>query len=184
MNPEDFVEIGYISKAHGIKGEVRAVFDVYDLLEYLDSPIFVLGKKGKNLQPYVVEAFKVQTAEQSILKFQGIASRNDAEGLVGYTLFYPEEELPALEEGHFYYFEVIGFTVVDEEKGKLGTVQAFADGPVQDVLIMEYQGHEVLIPVVDHIVGLADFEKEEVSVNLPEGLLALYMGIDDQEEEE
>ena len=68
--------------------------------------------------------------------------------------------------------------MVDKSRGKLGKVKDFADGSAQDVMIMRYQNKDVLIPVVDQVVGLADFEKKEVYVDLPDGLLEVYLGID------
>ena len=40
---------------------------------------------------------------------------------------------------------------------------------------MRYQGQEVLIPVVDELVGHADMEARKIFVNLPEGLLDVYL---------
>ncbi|MCI4671564.1 MAG: ribosome maturation factor RimM [Bacteroidia bacterium] len=181
MNPDDFIELGYVSKAHGMKGELKAVFAVQDLSDFIDIPVFHLSKKGQGIQAYVIEDWKVQTEKQSVIKLEGIDSKPEAEALVGMTILFPEEELPELEEGHFYYFEVIGFQVVDTVLGPLGKIMDFADGAIHDIMIMEFKGHEVLITVADHIVGLADFEKEELSVTLPEGLLEIYMGTDEEE---
>ncbi len=184
MNPEDFVEIGYISKAHGLTGELKIVFDVHDMEEYADLPVLYLGKEGENIQPYIVEYLSMQTTNQFLVAFTSIKDRISAENLHGYTIYFPKEELPPLEEGHFYYYQVIGFKVNDKEKGLLGEITGFIDGNVQDVMVMDHQGYEVLIPVVDHIVGLADFDKKRVEVDLPEGLLELYMGLDDEEDDE
>ena len=63
---------------------------------------------------------------------------------------------------------------MDEQLGALGTVRDFADGAANDILIMDYQGKEVLIPVVDHMVGKADFDAKTITTNLPEGLLEAY----------
>ena len=43
------------------------------------------------------------------------------------------------------------------------------------MLAMRYQGQEVLIPVVDELVSHADQAKKEIYVNLPEGLLDVYL---------
>ena len=43
------------------------------------------------------------------------------------------------------------------------------------MLAMRYQGHEVLVPVVDEIVTRADHKKREIYVNLPDGLLDVYL---------
>ena len=40
---------------------------------------------------------------------------------------------------------------------------------------MKYKSIEVLIPVTHEVVKHADHEKHEIFVNLPEGLLEIYL---------
>ncbi|MEM9987604.1 MAG: ribosome maturation factor RimM [Bacteroidota bacterium] len=176
----DCIEMGYISRAQGLKGEVRAVLDVYYLREYLAVKMLHLAKKEADLAPVEVEKLRIHQPSKGevVIKFKGIDDRNQAEELKGSTLFFPEAELPELPEGHFYFFEVIGYRVIDVDQGELGTVKDFLDGGAQDLLVMDYQGKEVLIPMQDEIVGLADHTAKTIEVALPAGLLELYSGED------
>lgn len=175
MKREDCIQVGYISKAHGIKGDVRAVFDVFDLNEYRKTKTFWGGKKGAAIQEFTVTMFKPQQKSEVLLHIDGVSDRDAALGMIGTTLFVTEDNLPVLPEGHFYYFQVVDFQVVDTQLGPLGIIKDFADGSAHDILMMEYQEKEVLIPMTDHIVGKADFEAKTVAVTLPEGLLETYM---------
>ena len=175
MTREDCIQIGYIAKAHGVRGEVKAVLDVYDMREYKRKKALWGGKRGAPLSLLEVESLRPQQKMEAIIRLKGVTDRDQAAELIGTTLFIPAEELPSLPDGHFYYFQVIGFAVHDENDGKLGTVKDFADGSAHDILIMEFQGKEVLIPVTEQIVGKADFETKSISVNLPEGLLEAYL---------
>lgn len=175
MKREDCIQVGYVSKAHGIKGDVRAVFDVFDLTEYRKTKTFWGGKKGAAIQELTVTMFKPQQKTEVLLHIDGVSDRDAALGMIGTTLFVTEDNLPALRDGHFYYFQVVDFQVVDTRLGPLGIIKDFADGSAHDILMMEYQEHEVLIPMADHIVGKADFETKTVSVTLPEGLLETYL---------
>ena len=113
--------------------------------------------------------------EQVLLSFEESNNRNAAEALIGSTLYFPEDSLPKLEEGRFYYFEVVGYRIVDKRLGELGIVSGFYDGPAQDILAMEYQGKEVLIPITDHFVLTADHSTKQILTSLPEGLLESYL---------
>lgn len=175
MTREDCIQIGYIAKAHGVRGEMKAVLDVYDVREYRRKKILYGGKRGAPLSRLELESLRPQQKSDVIVRIKDIGNRDQAAAMIGTTLFIPADELPSLPEGHFYYFQVIGFDVHDETLGKLGTVKDFADGAAHDILIMTYEGREVLIPVIEHIVGRADFETKSLSVNLPEGLLEAYM---------
>ncbi|MGO8609895.1 ribosome maturation factor RimM, partial [Rhizobium johnstonii] len=75
----------------------------------------------------------------------------------------------------FYFHDVVGFTVMDEQLGELGTVETFYELPQQDVLSMRYQGQEVLIPVADELILHADQQARKLYVKLPEGLLEVYL---------
>lgn len=171
----DCVQLGYISKAHGVRGELKATFDVYDLQEYLRQPILWMAKPNEPLEEVKVLQLRPQSGKLAILKVEGVDSRDDADAWVGKQIFFPVEALPELPAGHFYYFQVIGFTVEDAQLGTLGTVRDFADGQANDILIMDYQEQEVLIPVTDAFVLRADFEQEIVYTNLPDGLLDMYL---------
>lgn len=174
MLREDCVEVGFIAKAHGIKGELKAVFDVYDLREYRKKKRFFLGKDDKPLLEYKLKQF-APIDKFVLLAFEGIEDRDQAETLVGYTLFSPLAELPTLPEGRFYYFELIGFTVEDARYGTLGIIREFIELGAQELLSMEYQGRDVLIPTADHFLLRADKENKILYTALPEGLVELYL---------
>ncbi|MDX1908405.1 MAG: ribosome maturation factor RimM [Bacteroidia bacterium] len=184
MERTECVEIGYIMRAHGIQGAIRVVLDVSDITEYRRRRQLYMARPGQPLTPCTVRHFQVATPKQAILQIAESQDRNTAEGLVGTTLFFPLEKLPKLPEGRFYYHDVIGFQVVDLQLGPLGTVQDFVDGPAQDIMVMDYQGHEVLIPMTDDFVLQADMEARTIETDLPEGLIDIYLGQDEDETDE
>jgi 16S rRNA processing protein RimM len=60
----------------------------------------------------------------------------------------------------FYFHEVIGYQVVDEQFGPLGIIENIFSGGNQDLISMRYKGVEVLIPVADDIVIKAGHAKK------------------------
>ncbi len=176
MNREDCVELGYVAKAHGIRGEVKVVFDVYDLSEYQDIKNVWLAREGEPLHAHKVSSFRPFKGDTVVMRFEAANDRNQAEEMIGLRLYFPLAELPALPEGRFYYFEIMGFQVQDELLGPLGTVSDFATAGGQDILFMDYQGHEVLIPARPEFVLRADMAARVIHTRLPEGLLELYTG--------
>lgn len=175
MNREDCVELGYISKPHGIRGELKVVFDVHDLEEYRKVKTLWLARKGDPLEPRKVKSFRVATAKHAVLLFEGINDRNQAEEMAGIQLYFPLAELPKLPEDQFYYFEIMGFQVEDEQLGTLGTVKDFTTAGGQDILFMDYKDREVLIPATHEFVLRADKEARILHTRLPEGLVELYL---------
>lgn len=177
MTKDDCVEIGYISQTHGIKGLVKAVFDVHDLEEYRDQTFFFLAQDGEPI--FALDLTHFQPGNKYvILGFEGVNSREEAQSLVGATLYFPIAALPSLPEDQFYFFEIMGYQVVDEHLGELGTLTQFLDIGPQELLIMEYKGNEVLIPVVDAFIKGVDKGSKRLLTALPKGLLDLYLNED------
>ena len=177
MTLDECFELGFIVKPHALKGQMTAQLDVDDAATYdkLKTVYLALATAPTKLTPYQVERVNPQGGLRVLLKLRGIERIEEAEPLRGAKLWLPLSELPALGEAQFYFHDVIGFQVVDKKEGPLGVVENFYEFPQQDVLAMRYQGQEVLLPVVDELVSHADMEAKKLFVNMPEGLLDIYM---------
>jgi 16S rRNA processing protein RimM len=174
MSKDDCYELGRVIKTHGVKGELSIYLDVDIPKEYEELDSVFVEVKGE-LVPYFIEDINILQNKKAIVKFEDLESIEAVQNLVGAKLFLPTEVLPELEEGQFYYHDVIGYQVIDEKLGKLGTVENFFSMPTHDMLVMVYRNKEVLIPVVSHIVVKADKTFQEVHTSLPEGLVDVYM---------
>lgn len=173
MRLEDCYFIGYIQRGHGIKGEVKAVFDVDDPSRYRKKELVYALRDGQ-LVPFSIQYLRPQKAGEVLIKFKDVEDRNLADELARTELYLPIDELPPLNEFEFYYHEIKGFQVQDEVLGELGTVLQVAEMPGQDLVVMLYNGAEVLIPITDAIVLGVDRPNQKLLTNLPEGLIELY----------
>lgn len=174
MNKDQCFQIGRVAKVHGLRGEVNVVLDVdypedYEGLEHL-----FLEQKGR-LVPFFLEHFVLQPGGKALVKFEDLNSLEQVESLVGLEIFLPLSELPQLEEDQYYFHELIGFEVIDENLGLIGPVQIIYDLETQDLLGVTHQGKEVLIPIQDGIIRNVDKAAKKVYCQLPEGLLDIYL---------
>jgi 16S rRNA processing protein RimM len=110
-----------------------------------------------------------------LAKFEEFDQVDQVKPMVGAALFLPLTLLPDLKEDQFYFHELVGYTVVDEELGELGEVKVIYDLETQDLIGMNYQGKEVLIPIKDGILEGVDKAEKKVFCRLPEGLLDIYL---------
>ena len=173
MNIDDFFQLGYIVKTHGTKGQVVAFFDVDYPEDYEDLESVFLEQKGR-LIPFFIDTMEPVQKGRFIIKFEDIKTIEQAEALRNTAIYLPLDELPELEEDQFYFHEVIGYQVIDRNHGPLGIVKDFYDMPQQQLMAMEYQNQEMLVPVMAEIVLRADHEARQLHVSLPEGLLEVY----------
>ncbi|WP_159468100.1 ribosome maturation factor RimM [Dyadobacter sp. 3J3] len=166
--------LGYIVRTHGTSGDVVIFLDVDYPEEYEDLDSVYFDIKG-DLVPYFIERFNLQKQAKAIVTFEDVNTIEKAQALVGTSLYLPLDSLAELEEEEFYYHEIKGYTVIDEVKGELGIVREVYSLNGQDLIAMDYQGVEVLIPTAEDIVLKADKENKKLLVNLPEGLLEVYL---------
>ena len=169
--------LGYIVRTHGTSGNVVIFLDVDYPDDYQDLDAVYVELRGE-LVPYFISNFNLQKQANAIVTFEDVNTIEKAQALVGSSLFLSLDELEELAEEEFYYHEIKGYTVVDVAQGELGIVREVYSLNGQDLIAMDYQGNEVLIPTSEEIVLRADKENKKLIVNLPEGLLEVYLDDD------
>lgn len=175
MRIDDCYQLGYVIKTHGLDGEVSILLDVDVPDDYhaLES-VFLATKGSEALVPFFLEHIVIHQ-NKALVKFEDIDTIEQAEPLVKAELYLPLTSLPALSDDQYYYHEIIGFQVIDQQLGDLGTIKDVYSTAGQDLIAMDYQGKEALIPINDNIVVRVDKAQSAVHVDLPGGLLEVYL---------
>lgn len=173
MKVDACYELGYVIKKHGTKGEVSIQLDVDNPEEYkgMESVFIEINKK---LVPFFIDKIQVR-GDKAVVKFEDVDEQDAADELKGKGVYLPLDILPELDDGQFYYHEIIGYEVLDSKLGMIGIVTNVATSSMQDILVIDHQGHEVLIPITDDVVSEADHHNKTVRVNVPDGLLDIYL---------
>ena len=174
MTVDACFELGKTLRPHGTKGELLIGLAV-DKPEHYIKKESVFIEINKKLVPFFIKKMTLLQNSKAILQLEDISSEEELDILLNCTLYLPLTELPKLSKGHFYYHQVLDYDVIDQQQGKLGKVAQIYEMPGQDMVEMNYLNSEVLIPINDSIVLDADHEKKELYVNLPEGLLEVYL---------
>jgi 16S rRNA processing protein RimM len=156
-DPGGLLEVGRITKPHGIRGEVVVVLTT-DRTERVAA--------GAQLQTRAGALLTVETSRPHqngwLVLFDGVPDRTAAEGLRD-TVLLAE---PLDDPDELWVHELIGARVIDQHGTDLGLVAAVEDNPAADLLVLE---SGVLIPMT--FVG--DLVDGQVAVDIPEGLLDL-----------
>jgi 16S rRNA processing protein RimM len=109
------------------------------------------------------------------LKFDDISNEADADALMKCELYLPLDLLPKLEGTKFYFHEVIGFQLNDENFGPVGVVKGINDSTAQALFEVDRDGTEILIPMNDDFIKTLDRTAKTITVNTPPGLIELYL---------
>jgi 16S rRNA processing protein RimM len=167
MTFEECFKIGYISKTHGLKGEVTAVFEVE--LDLAGITTLFLDARG-SLVPYFVEKFS-GTADKPFIKFEGIQSLEQASSLKGCGLYTLKSARPKSKRGEFYDDEIVGFEVEDKKSGLLGQVKEIQSQGTNRLIVIIQGAKEILIPVNAPFITSLNKMRKLIQVELPEGFL-------------
>lgn len=173
MKQDQCFQLGVVSKPHGLKGELYISLDTDYPEDYAEMESVFLLQNGK-LVPFFIEYIQVKHT-QALLKFEDVDTKDEAVLLKGTTVHLPLNQLPKLTDDQFYFHEIVGFQIVDQNMGDLGKVGQVYEAGHQDLIGMDYQDKEVLIPINDDIILKVKREEQQLLVNLPDGLLALYL---------
>lgn len=170
-----FFQLGTLVKTHGVKGDFIAVLETDSPARYKALKVVYL-EVGEVLKEYTVPRISLKPKTQTAtIHLTGIEDMTTAEGYLKSKLFLPLEMLPALKGKKFYFHEVIGFTVIDKERGALGPITTIYERSSQPVIECGHDGRLILIPVHDDLIVKIDRKNCSFHVDLPEGLVDIYL---------
>lgn len=174
MRKEECFYLGKIAKKFSFKGEVLIYLDT-DEPEQYDKMESVFVEFNKNLVPFFIENSSIHKGDFLRVKFEDVDSEQDVDELIGCHIYLPLSMLPKLEGNKFYFHEVIGFEVIDERLGNIGKIVSINDSTAQPLFEIDFQGKEILIPMVDHFIIEVNREEKKILLKTPEGLVDLYL---------
>jgi 16S rRNA processing protein RimM len=174
MRKEDCFYLGKIAKKFSFKGEVLIYLDTDEPEEYQDmESVFV--EIGKNLVPYFITTCSLHKNDFLRVQFEDINNEEDADALIGSEIYLPLSHLTKLEGNKFYYHEVIDFEIEDKTYGVFGRIVSVNDATAQPLFEVLNGEVELLIPMVDHFIIKIDRENKKVIMDLPDGLIQMYL---------
>lgn len=173
MIKEEAFYIGYITKTKGLKGEVQLFFE-FDDYEKLDLDVLFADMNGK-MVPFFVESHKLYPNSTGLFYFDDVDHIDKAQALVKKKIYMPLTKMPERGENDFTYNDLEGFMVTDETQGELGKIIAVNEYPQQFVATVLYKEKEILFPLNEDMIVEIDEEEKTLLVDLPEGLLDIYL---------
>lgn len=167
------VVVGRIGRPHGIRGEVT-VEPLTDEPDERFAPGAVLIADTPTGGLEVTRAH--WHSGRLLVSFAGVGDRNQAEALRGLMLEIDRDEAEAPDDPEeFYDTALLGCLVQTRDGVRVGEVTDVAHLPAQDLLVVQGDAGEVLIPFVDEIVPTVDVAQRLIVIDPPPGLLTEEM---------
>jgi len=170
VEKKDYVLIGEIIGTHGIKGASR--FRSYaESLDIFEPGRLILVRELSGRETTREINWVKHHRRTPLLSFKEINDCNQAEVLIGAELFIPKAALPQLENGSFYWFDLIGMAVYTTEDVYLGRIESIIETGSNDVYVIKDKKKEILIPALASVIVNVDLEQKRMQVDPPEGLV-------------
>ncbi|AKO93862.1 ribosome maturation factor RimM [Priestia filamentosa] len=168
---EKWLNVGKIVNTHGVRGEVRVISrtDFPEERYKVGNELYIF--KG-NEEIKVVVASHRQHKNFDLLTFEEYHNINQVEAFKNCLLKVPSSDLVELEEGEYYFHEIVGCEVYTEEGNLVGTIKEILATGANDVWVVKASGRkDVLIPYIEDVVADINVEEKRVIINEMEGLL-------------
>ncbi|MBX3022509.1 MAG: 16S rRNA processing protein RimM [Bdellovibrionales bacterium] len=161
--------VGFIKSAHGIRGELfLGLFAGQADWESLSLSLLLPG--SSELKDFELTSLKPHK-DGMIVRLKGVDTRNEAELLRKSQVYIPEAALES-EPGHpIFLAQIQGFELTDPAGAVLGRIEGFSSNGPQDLLQVRVSGRIALVPFIDEFIVDIDFDKKQVRMDLPPGLL-------------
>jgi 16S rRNA processing protein RimM len=159
---DELICVGHILGAQGLKGWVR----VFSNTSPRDNIV--------NYSPWIIEqgdelkAVGVSGRSQGrnvIARLDGCEDRNQAEALAGCRILIDPAQLPRLQQGDYYWSDLIGLKVESLQGDALGVVSSILETGADDVLVVSAERERLIPFVIGDIVHEVDIDRQRMVVD-------------------
>ena len=169
---DDFMVIGRVTRTHGVQGEVRVFpyMDEADSLGQYDRLYFQIPHEERAI--YRIDGFRPHK-HFVLLKINGVHGKEAAQRFLGAEILIKRAWMPPLEPDEYYWTDLVGLKIIDQEGRNLGYVKRLQSTGADDLLVFEKDQEEYYLPFREEIIRSVDLDAGRISASPPPGLLEL-----------
>lgn len=168
----DYFNIGKFVSSFGLKGELILKHNFGKKTSLKGLTAVFIEEKRESFIPWFIESTRIKSEEEIYIKLEGVDTREQATKLVQKQIWLPEAEAKKFSAKSSS-VTLLGYDIL--EKGAvLGKILEVIEQPHQVLCRIDLNGKEALIPLHEETLLKIDRKKNQVIVELPEGLLEIY----------
>ncbi|MCX7544297.1 ribosome maturation factor RimM [Marinicella gelatinilytica] len=160
---DDLLTVGKITGHFGVQGGLK----VFSYTQPMDN---ITAYQQWYIGERLYKGIKAKKHGKTIIaQLPDINSREAAEALIGQTVSVNVSQLSALPEDDFYWHQLIGLTVINQDDQTLGCIDSLFETGANDVMVVKSDQGDMLIPYLyGQTVERVDLVASEIRVNWTE----------------
>ena len=162
QHPDDLICVGHILGAQGIKGWVKVFSNTSPRDNIVNYSPWTLEQGSERRQ---VKVSGRSQGKNVLAQLEGCDDRNQAEALSGCRIFIDRAQLPPLQDGEYYWSDLVGLQVESLQGEALGEVDSLMETGADDVLVVRGERERLIPFVFGDIVHEVDIERKRMVVD-------------------
>ena len=152
----DLIEIGKIVGVHGVKGCVKINATLQD------ATLFKSLRPISDENGHVFELTQVVVSNGQVrAMIEGVSCREEAKKLIGTVLFVPKTALPKIPADEFYYHDLVGLAVF-ENQTEIGVISNVFNYGAGDIIEVDTGAKKELFAFNVDSFSAPDFENHRI----------------------
>lgn len=168
MLDKEFVVLGKIVTVHGIRGAVKIYSFTDPIDNILNYPQWIL-RKGNEQLTVKLKAGRMQ-GKALVAELDNLTDREEAKKLADFEILVCRDELPVLNNDEYYWYQLQGLMVINQQNQLLGKVDHLLETGANDVLVVKpcvdsIDDRERLLPYIEQCVLNVDLAAGTLQVD-------------------
>lgn len=159
--------VGKVGTTYGIHGWVKIQTFTEFGPNILNYHPWLMQDKSDAWQPVEIEDDRILN-NNVLVKFVGFDTPEAAKLLTGKEIAVERDQLPVLEPNEYYWSDLKGLTVINQNGDVLGTVNYLMETGSNDVLVVKGEKEWAIPYLLNSVIVKVDLEKQEIHVNWEE----------------
>ena len=167
-----YLKIGKIIDSHGLDGTFK-VFNTTDSPKKRyakGNKVYLYNESTDERLELSVERFRL-SGQIAFVKLEGIDNPESAKEFKGFEI-HTIKDRNDLEVGYYFYEDLVGCAIIDQNKNELGKVSKVEEFPAQITLrVKRSNGKDFFVPFVKQFIKKVDIDAKKIHIEVIEGML-------------
>ncbi len=167
-----YLKIGKIIDSHGLDGTFK-VFNTTDSPKKRyakGNKVYLYNESTDERLELTVERFRL-SGQIAFVKLEGIDNPESAKEFKGFEI-HTIKDRNDLEVGYYFYEDLVGCAIIDQNKNELGKVSKVEEFPAQITLrVKRSNGKDFFVPFVKQFIKKVDIDAKKIHIEVIEGML-------------